>query len=150
MENMNPHTSAVYQQAHDTIRDEMAKHAKDGAISILGEFFTELLAQRPEIAEKLIADKKSLHGGMEAMKAYASKYKNGSWAAVDFFTGINIVLEYYGLEKMEPCQIMAVAMRAGNMPEIVPETEVYGKVCTPSTATADATDIDALFAELGI
>lgn len=91
---MNTQTSALFEQAVDKIRDELAANAKDGAIEIVGEFLTALLNMHPEYAEKIMAGKKTVRGAMEAMKTEAAKHKNGGWACLDFYNGIQCVLKY--------------------------------------------------------
>ena len=139
---MNTNTSALFEQAIDKLRDEMAANAKDAAMGIVGEFMTALLDAKPEYAEKIMAEKKTIKGAMEAMKAKAEKNKHGSWASMDFFSGIKCVLKYYGLPDMQNCQIMAM-MNAAAQPEPQPEIK-------PEPAPrADSFDLDALLDELG-
>lgn len=134
---MNTQTCALFEQAIDKIRDEMAANAKDGAMSVTGEFLTMLLQAQPEYADKIMADKKTIKGAMAAMRDEAAKHKNGNYACIDYFTGIRCVLAYYGLPEMQNCQIMALTTAA-----IVPE------VTQPTVKADDDLDIDALLAGL--
>lgn len=131
-------TSAVFEAATDKIRDEMAANAKDAAISVIGEFMTNLLMEKPETAEKIMAEGKSLKGAMSAMSDYARKNKSGNHAAVDYYTGIGIVLEYFGIEKLSNTDIMRIGYRTDAIPE-APAQEPARK-----EAPADELDIDAL------
>ena len=146
MKNKNEYaTCALFDQAIDKIRDEMAANAKDGAISITGEFLTMLLQAQPEHADKIMADKKTIKGAMAAMRDEAAKHKNGNYACIDYFTGIRCVLAYYGLPEMQNCQIMALMTAAtadGNTIHAAPE------VTQPTVKADDDLDIDALLAEL--
>lgn len=140
---MNPNTSAVFTAAMDSIRDEMAKNAKDGAIGIVGEFMTALLNDRPEIAEKITAKNKSLSGAMKAISEEARKHKTGNYAALDFNTGLNVVLEYFDIPKLEPAQIMNIAFSiAGAQGEPPAQPAPVRRKAKPEVA--DALDIDAL------
>lgn len=138
----NARTSAVFTAATDKIRDEMAANAKDAAISVIGEFMTNLLMEKPETAENIMAEGKGLKGAMTAMSDYARKHKSGNYAAVDFFTGIGIVLEYFGVEKLSNTDIMRVGYRGGAIPE-APAPEPAKK-----ETAADELDIDALLGEV--
>lgn len=144
---MNTQTSALFEQATDKLRDEMAANTKDGAIEVIGEFLTVLIRTDPECAEKIMAEKKTIKGAMEAMKAEAAKHKNGSWACLDFCSGIRVVLKYFGLPEMQDCQILAMMNQAAGAigaPEAKPEQR------PDPTANADKSfDLDALLDELG-
>lgn len=137
---MNTQTSALFNEAIDKIRDEMAAHAKDKAIEIVGEFLSTLLGMHPEYAEQILEGKKTIKGAMEAMRTEAAKHKNGSWACMDFISGIRCVLKYFNLPDMQDCQIMAVmnTAAAAPQPEVKPEP----------AKKPDELDIDALLAEL--
>lgn len=137
---MNTQTCALFDQAIDKIRDEMAANAKDGAISITGEFLTMLLQAQPEYADKIMADKKTIKGAMAVMRDEAAKHKSGNYACIDYFTGIRCVLAYYGLPEMQNCQIMALSTAA-----IIPAAP---EVTQPTVKADDDLDIDALLAEL--
>lgn len=138
----NTHTSAVFEAATDKIRDEMADNAKDAAISVIGEFLTSMLMEKPETAEKIMAEGKSLKGAMAAMSDYARKNKSGNHAAVDYFTGIGIVLEHFGIEKLSNTDIMRIGYRTGAVPD-APAQEP-----APKKPSADDLDIDALLGEV--
>lgn len=135
-------TSAVFEAATDKIRDEMAANAKDTAILVIGEFMTNLLAEKPETAEKIMAEGKSLKGAMSDMSDYGRKHKSGNYAAVDYFTGIGIVLEHFGIEKLSSMDIMRIGYRAGAVPEAPTQEPARKK------HSADELDIDALLGEV--
>ena len=139
--NANPHTSAdiaAQEAAIDAIRDEMAANAKDGAIGVVGQFLTVLLRMQPEHSPLITAEGKSIKGAMEAMKSTAAKHKSGSWAALDFQTGIQIVLEYYGFPELNAGTINSIMLSAAGL---APDP-------APAAKPADEFDIDALLAGL--
>ena len=136
----NTQTSAVYEAAIDAIRDEMASNTQDVSIGVVGEFMTRMLMQRPEIADTIMAEGKSLKGAMGAMKEYAQKHRTGSYAAVDFFTGIGIVIEYYGIEKLSNSEIMTIGFSAIGM-DAPQEPEAPAR---KTAKDSDEFDIDAL------
>ena len=140
MEKANPNTSAAFEAAVDAIRDEMAANPKDGAIDIIGNFLSALLRLNPQHADKIIAEKKSIKGAMGAMKNEAAKHKSGSWGCVDFYTGMKIVLEYYGLPAMETSEINSI------MNSIMEQSAAPAPKSAP--APKDEFDIDALLADL--
>lgn len=86
-----------YAGAMDKLRDEMAKNNRR-YVQVVGEFLTDYLLRHPE-AEAAILDRgKSITGSLAAMKAEASKQKEGSVAVLDDAAAFAIVLRYFGIE----------------------------------------------------
>ena len=88
----------TYQKAVDRIRDEMAKESANPGIQFIGGWLTGQLEQQPELAEKLLDEKKSIKGAFEQIRSYASKHKTGNFAFVPPEKAQEIVGEYYGIE----------------------------------------------------
>lgn len=87
-----------YDAAMDKLRDEMAKHHKDGGLCALGEYMTGLLQARPEAADRILENGKSLKGAWGALEAYARKLpRSGSCVAVRDEDAFRICREYFGI-----------------------------------------------------
>lgn len=146
---MNTNTSALFEQVIDKLRDEMAANAKDGAIEVIGEFLTALIRANPEHAEKIMEEKKTIKGAMEAMKTEAAKHKNDNVACLDFCAGIRVVLEYYGLPAMHNCQMLAVMEQAAGAISTPTPEEKHKPAKPEPVRNTDEFDLDALLDELG-
>ena len=119
-----------YNEAVDRIRDEMAKEAGNPGIQFLGGWLTGELDKRPELAEKLLDEKKSVKGAFDQIRSYAEKHKTGNFAFVPPEKALEIVSEYYGFSAdVEKQETQALA----------PE---------PKPKKADAFDLDAMLGGL--
>ena len=96
------HNTETYAKAVDRIRDEMAKESSNPGIQFLGGWLTGELEKRPELAETLLDEKKSIKGAFEKIHAYASKHKTGNFAFVPPEKALEIVSEYYGISAETP------------------------------------------------
>lgn len=136
---MNTNTSALFEQAIDKLRDEMAANAKDENIEHIGEFMTALLRNRPEYAGEILKDK-TIKGAYKAMEAVAKAEKKRSMGP---YEGFGIVLKYYGLPDMTKRQIWDLVL-------FETEREEPERAAKPEpTRHADEFDLDALLDELG-
>lgn len=111
----------TYAKAVDRIRDEMAKEANHPGIQFLGGWLTGELEKRPELAEKLLEEKKSVKGAFEEIRSYASKHKTGNFAFVPPEQATQIVAGYYGFDiqaqQNEEPQALAPAVEPEPKPE---------------------------------
>ena len=97
MTNTYPHTDAVYTEAMDKLRDEMATSKSEG-VQALGEGMTSWLREHPSEAGALLAEGKNLKGAFAAMEAYARGQKRASTCVVVTpAKAREIALEYYGI-----------------------------------------------------
>ena len=88
----------TYTAAIDRIRDEMAKESSHPGIQFIGGWLTGELTKRPELAEKLMDESKSVKGAFEQIHNYARKHKTGNFAFVPPEKALEIVAEYYGFD----------------------------------------------------
>ena len=135
--NTKAQTSADFDKAMDSIRDEMAANARDSAVQMIGNVVATLLQSHPELADKLSAKGKSLKKAMEAMRAEAQKNKSGNWGCVDGMTGMKIVLKHYGIEGITERELF----------DALAETFAGDDAHTPAPER-DEFDIDALLEEV--
>lgn len=101
MTNTYPHTDAVYTEAMDKLRDEMATSKSEG-VQALGEGMTSWLREHPSEAGALLAEGKNLKGAFAAMEAYARGQKRASTCVVVTpAKAREIALEYFGVNTTE-------------------------------------------------
>lgn len=96
------HNTETFSKAVDRIRDEMAKESSNPGIQFLGGWLTGELEKRPELAETLLDEKKSIKGAFEKIRGYAEKHKTGNFAFVPPEKALEIVGEYYGIDAETP------------------------------------------------
>jgi len=97
----------TYTQAIDRIRDEMAAESNHPGIQFIGGWLTGEITKRPELAEKLLDEKKTVKGAFEQIRSYASKHKTGNFAFVPPEKALEIVGEYFGIDAEAEPQALA-------------------------------------------
>ena len=94
-------------KAVDKLRDEMAKHAGDAGIAALGEYLTARLLENPEIAEKILANGKTIAGAFNEVREYARKNQKGGFCAVSDEKAYEITCQYFGIDAQAPARAPA-------------------------------------------
>lgn len=83
-------------QAIKKLDAEMEK-AKDPYSKYIAEQLLQLATSCPEVAEKILAEKKSLAGALDAIKAEAKKHAVGGCGCIDEIQTMEIACKYYDL-----------------------------------------------------
>lgn len=133
--------SEVFDRAMDRVRDEMAKDRSPGVQGV-GEFVTAILQQRPEWAEQIGAEGKSLKELYKKMEDAAKKQKTGSCYYMSQTEALNIACEYYGLTGERP-DLYAVPTAAST-----PPSAPAGSAQASAPAPEPVDELDALLAGL--
>ena len=90
-------TSALFNQAMDAIRDEMAK-TKDMGVLGVGEVMTQLLQLRPGIAAAIVVPGKSLAKAYKALEEYARSIRGkGNVVAFGDQQAVPVLCRYYDI-----------------------------------------------------
>lgn len=85
------------QQAIDKLDAEMEK-AKDPCSKYIAEQLLQLATSCPEVAEKILEEKKTLGGALEAIKAEAKKHAVAGCGCVDETQAVEIACKYYSIK----------------------------------------------------
>lgn len=105
-------------KAVDKLRDEMAKHTGDAGIAALGEYLTTRLMENPGIAEKILADGKTIAGAFNTVREYARKNQKGGFCAVSDEKAYEITCQYFGIDAQAPAPAPAPAAEKTSADEI--------------------------------
>lgn len=84
-------------QAKKKLNDEMAK-ANNSYVSVVGQFLLNHIASKPNDAEKILQDGKTISGSLSAMRSAAEKKKVNGVGVLTDQEGFNLVLAYYGIQ----------------------------------------------------
>lgn len=104
-------------QAIEKLDAEM-EAAKDPCSKYIAEQLLQLATSCPEVAEKILEEKKTLAGVLDAIKAEAKKHAVGGCGCVDEAQAVEIACKYYDINNAEPAAGVAAANQAlGKMPE---------------------------------
>lgn len=85
------------QQAIDKLGAEMEK-AKDPCSKYIAEQLLQLATSCPEVAEKILEQKKTLAGALDAIKAEAKKHAVAGCGCVDESQAVEIACKYYNIK----------------------------------------------------
>lgn len=103
--------------------DKEMEAAKDPCSKYIAEQLLQLATSCPEVAEKILAEKKSLTGALDAIKAEAKKHAVGGCACIDEIQTMEIACEYYNIKATKPAAGATAANQAlGKTPEMSMDT----------------------------
>lgn len=88
-------------QAIEKLDAEM-EAAKDPCSKYIAEQLLQLATSCPEVAEKILEEKKTLAGVLDAIKAEAKKHAVGGCGCVDEAQAVEIACKYYNIKATEP------------------------------------------------
>ena len=96
--------------------DKEMEAAKDPCSKYIAEQLLQLATSCPKVAEKILEEKKTLAGALEAIKAEAKKHAVAGCGCVDEAQAVEIACKYYsikyGVTATKPAAEPAVASQA--------------------------------------
>lgn len=78
--------------------DKEMEQAKDPCSKYIAEQLLQLATSCPEVAEKILEQKKTLAGALDAIKAEAKKHAVGGCGCVDEAQAVEIACKYYNIK----------------------------------------------------
>lgn len=109
-------------QAIEKLDKEM-EQAKDACSKYIAEQLLQLATSCPEVAGKILKEKKTLAGALDAIKAEAKKHAVGGCGCVDEAQAVEIACKYYNIKATEPAAGATAARQAlGKTPEMSMDT----------------------------
>lgn len=98
--------------------DKEMEAAKDPCSKYIAEQLLQLATSCPEVSEKILEQKKTLAGALDAIKAEAKKHAVGGCACIDEIQTMEIACKYYNIDNTEPTAEPTAAHQAlGKNPE---------------------------------
>lgn len=110
---------------HQAIKklDAEMEQAKDPCSKYIAEQLLQMVTSCPEVAEKILAEKKNLAGALDAIKAEAKKHAVSGCGCVDEAQAVEIACKYYDIDNTEPAVGATAANQAlGKTPETSMDT----------------------------
>lgn len=92
--------------------DKEMEAAKDPCSKYIAEQLLQLATSCPEVSEKILEQKKTLAGALDAIKAEAKKHAAGGCGCVDEAQAVEIACKYYNIEDTEPAAGVTAAHQA--------------------------------------
>ena len=118
--------------------DKEMEAAKDPCFKYIAEQLLQLATSCPEVAEKILEQKKTLSGALLAVRQEAKKHAVGDCACLDEVQTMEIACKYYDIDNAEPA---AGAMAASQALVKTPETSID----TGTGAAAVSVNLDDFF-----
>lgn len=98
--------------------DKEMEAAKDSCSKYIAEQLLQQATSCPEVAEKILEQKKTLAGALDAIKAEAKKHAVGGCGCVDEAQAVKIACKYYNIKATKPAAEPTAAHQAlGKNPE---------------------------------
>lgn len=98
--------------------DKEMEASKDSCSKYIAEQLLQMATSCPEVAEKILEQKKTLAGALDAIKAEAKKHAVGGCGCVDEAQAVEIACKYYNIKATEPTAEPTAAHQAlGKNPE---------------------------------
>lgn len=92
--------------------DKEMEQAKDPCSKYIAEQLLQLATSCPEVAEKILEEKKTLSGALGAIKEEAKKHAVGGCGCVDEAQAVEIACKYYNIKAKKPAAEPAAAHQA--------------------------------------
>lgn len=86
--------------------------AKDPCSKYIAEQLLQLATSCPEVSEKILEQKKTLAGALDAIKAEAKKHAVGGCGCVDEAQAVEIACKYYNIKDTKPAAEPAAVRQA--------------------------------------
>lgn len=103
--------------------DKEMEAVKDPCFKYIAEQLLQLATSCPEVAEKILEQKKSLSGALLAVRQEAKKHAVGGCACLDEIQTMKIACKYYNIDNTEPAAGATAANQAlGKTPEMQVDT----------------------------
>lgn len=120
----------MVEQAMAKLQAELRVDGVHPYVSAIGNFLLDLLKDNPTVAEKILAENKTIIGSMKEMRKEAEKVKVGNCAVLTDNQGFEIVLKYYGIKK-------AAVFNTGSSPSVTQTDEP--KTTNPASLSSEVT-----------
>lgn len=92
----------MIEQALAKLTNEMANNKGNAYVQVIGDYLVNFVKNNPPSAKKVMDEKKSIVGSLDAMRKEAEKKKQNNCAVLTDQEGFKIVLGYLGIENKEP------------------------------------------------
>lgn len=93
------------EKAIEKLQKEMEANAQNPYVQLIGNYLIAHLESKPEHAENLMDESKTILKSLDAMQRYAGTKRVGNYAIVSDEEGFQVVLQYFGCWEGEMLEI---------------------------------------------
>ena len=130
----------MFDKAIEKIQSEMTEKTDNPYVQAIGQFLMAHLEEKPEHAEAILAEDKTILKSLDVMRRYAKQRQVQGVAVVSDDVGYAIVLQYFGCWDGEPIEIPAEPERPVYTPP-VRNASAQTKATAPTVKGKKATEV---------
>ena len=108
----------MFDKAIEKIQSEMTEKTDNPYVQAIGQFMVAHLEEKPEHAEAILPEDKTILKSLDVMRRYAKQRQVQGVAVVSDDVGYAIVLQYFGCWDGEPIEIPAEPERPAYTPPV--------------------------------
>lgn len=97
----------MFERAVEKLNDEMTKNEKHPYVQVVGQYLLNHLEAKPEHAENILAEDKTILKSLDVMRRFAERKRVGNVAVLTDEEGFAVVLQYFGCWEGEPIELPA-------------------------------------------
>lgn len=129
----------MYEQAVEKVMSEMTSNEKHPYVQAIGNYLVKHLGDKPEHAEEILVEGKTVLKSLDAMRRVAQKQAYQGMAMLSDEEGFAVVLAYFGCWDGEPIEIPAEPEpRAVATPRPIPNNVSFAKTSIGNKTTKQA------------
>lgn len=95
----------MIEQAVEKLMNEMTQHANQPYVQVVGQYLLKHLEAKPEHADNLLAEDKTILKSLDVMRRFAERKRVGNVAVLTDEEGFAVVLQYFGCWEGEPIEL---------------------------------------------
>lgn len=95
----------MHDKAMEKLRNEMTANANHPYVQVVGQFLLEHLETKPEHADRILSENKTLLKSLETMRRFAERKRVGNMAMLTDEEGFGVVLQYFGCWEGDPIEL---------------------------------------------
>lgn len=95
----------MFEEAVEKLENEMTKNESHPYIQLIGKYLLAHLEEKPEHAELILSEDKTIAKSLDAMRRYAETKRHGNMAVLTDEEGYAVVQHYFGCWEGEPIDL---------------------------------------------
>jgi len=95
----------MYDKATEKLTNEMTTNTNHPYVQVVGQYLLEHLKMKPEHAEKILSEDKTVLKSLDTMRRFAERKRVGNMAMLTDEEGFAVVLQYYGCWEGAPIDL---------------------------------------------
>ncbi len=137
----------MFDKAIEKIQVEMTEKTDNPYVQAIGKMLLKHLEEKPEHAEAILAEDKTILKSLDVMRRYAQQKQVQGVAVVPDEVGYTIVLQYFGCWDGEPIEIPTAPERPAYTP---PVRNAVAPTTTPTATKGKKAEKAGQYAQMSL